>query len=242
MNFAIISAGEGSRLAAEGIDVPKPLVTIGGIPLIDRLMNTFVRNKASSISVIVNSENHRTIAHLQNMQLEVPLNTVVKSTPGSMHSLYELKPFLHNTPFCLTTVDTVFRESEFAAYIETFLMDNSIDGLMAVTSFVDDEKPLWVDVMDDMQIADFCDARPTGGKYISGGIYCLRPTVWDILDATMQSGMTRMRNFQRQLVEQGLRLKAFPFSKIVDIDHARDIVIAEELIKFDRSSLNLSGN
>jgi hypothetical protein len=47
----------------------------------------------------------------------------------------------------------------------------------------------------------------------------------------MQSGMNRMRDFQRQLVRQGLRLKAFPFSKIVDIDHAADIVVAEELIK-----------
>ncbi len=235
MNFAIISAGEGSRLAAEGIDIPKPLVPLGGVSIIDRLIDIFVRNGATSVSIIVNAENHRTIEHLQDKRLDVPLNLVIKSTPGSMYSLYELKPFLRDAPFCLTTVDTVFRESEFTAYLDAFRNDGSLDGLMAATDFVDDEKPLYLDTDNEMRILDFCDERPAGGKYISGGIYCLHPAAWDVLNATMQSGMTRMRDFQRQLVRHSLALKAFPFSKIVDIDHAEDIAVAEEFIKFERS-------
>ena len=148
-----------------------------------------------------------------------------------MFSLYELKPFLHDAPFCLTTVDTVFHENEFSAFLEAFRENRHIDGLMAVTNFVDDEKPLFLDVDEDLRIRDFCDERPPTGKYVSGGIYCLRPAVWRVLDITMQSGMTRMRDFQRQLVRQSLRLKVFPFSKIVDIDHAADIAVAEELVK-----------
>ena len=38
MKYAVIAAGEGSRLAGEGIEVPKPLVRIGGECLIDRLI------------------------------------------------------------------------------------------------------------------------------------------------------------------------------------------------------------
>ena len=235
MNFAIISAGEGSRLAAEGIDVPKPLVNIGGVTLIDRLIDIFVRNGAVSLSIIVNNENSRTIAHLQEKRLDIPLNLVIKSTPGSMYSLHELKPFLHNAPFCLTTVDTVFRESEFTTYLDAFRSDDTVDGMMAVTDFVDDEKPLYLATDNDMRITDFCDERPAMGRYISGGVYCLRPAAWDVLDITMQNGMTRMRDFQRQLVRQGLVLKAFPFSKIIDIDHAGDIAVAEEFIKFEPS-------
>ena len=48
--------------------------------------------------------------------------------------------------------------------------------------------------------------------------------------SNMAQGMSRMRNFQRQLVADGLRLKAYPFSKILDVDHAGDIVKAEAFL------------
>jgi hypothetical protein len=46
----------------------------------------------------------------------------------------------------------------------------------------------------------------------------------------MADGVYRMRNFQRRLVESGMKLKAYPFDKIIDIDHAQDILKAEEFI------------
>ena len=39
-----------------------------------------------------------------------------------------------------------------------------------------------------------------------------------------------MRNFQRGLIEDGLQLMAFPFSKVLDIDHASDVEKAEEYL------------
>ena len=35
-----------------------------------------------------------------------------------MHSFYELSPYLQDDKFCLTTVDTIFREEEFSTFIE----------------------------------------------------------------------------------------------------------------------------
>ncbi len=46
----------------------------------------------------------------------------------------------------------------------------------------------------------------------------------------MDAGVSRMRNYQRALVENGLRLRAYPFGKIIDVDHAGDIAVAEEFI------------
>ena len=39
-----------------------------------------------------------------------------------------------------------------------------------------------------------------------------------------------MRNSQRALVAAGLDLVAYPFDKIVDVDHAGDIATAEAFI------------
>jgi hypothetical protein len=42
-----------------------------------------------------------------------------------------------------------------------------------------------------------------------------------------------MRNFQRALVSDGLRLQAWPFYKVLDIDHASDIQKAEAFLKIE---------
>lgn len=231
MNYAIIAAGEGSRLAQEGVKLPKPLVKLNGKEMIRRLIDIFLANNAQSISIIVNEEMTQVQEYVKGLKLDIPLNIVVKSTPSSMHSFYELREFLRNGKFCLTTVDTIFKEEEFSSYIQAFIADQSADGMMAVTDYIDDEKPLYVDVeTETMTIKGFLDAS-TNCKYISGGIYGLTPKAIDTLERCLESGQSRMRNFQRQLVADGLNLKAHPFKKIVDVDHAEDIEKAEAFLK-----------
>lgn len=232
MDYAIIAAGEGSRLAQEGVKWPKPLVQLNGTTLIDRLINVFLKNEATSISIIVNEEMTEVQEHLQKLKLPVPFYLLVKSTPSSMHSFYELSHYLDSDSVCLTTVDTIFKEEEFGGYIQEFLKETQLDGLMAVTDYIDDEKPLYVDTDKDLMIRGFLDKQGEPAcTYISGGIYCLRRPGLKVLNNAIEQGMSRMRNYQRQLIAEGLKLKAYPFSKIVDVDHAEDIKKAEEFLK-----------
>lgn len=230
MNYAIIAAGEGSRLAQEGVALPKPLVKLNGVAMIQRLIDIFAKNDAQSISIIVNEEMTQVQEYVKNIKLNVPLNIVVKSTPSSMHSFFELRSFLRKGKFCLTTVDTIFREDDFTHYIQAFIADDEVDGMMAVTDFIDDEKPLYVSVDDGMKITGFLD-KSSSCKYISGGIYGLSSKAIDTLEACLESGQSRMRNFQRQLITDGLFIKAYPLSKIVDVDHAGDIEKAEAFLR-----------
>lgn len=231
MNYAIIAAGEGSRLAEEGVKLPKPLVKLNGKEMIRRLIDVFLTNNAKSISIIVNEEMTQVQEYVNTLELDVPLNVVVKSTPSSMHSFFELREYLRDGKFCLTTVDTIFKEDEFSKYIQAFIADDSADGMMAVTDYIDDEKPLYVEVDEkDMTIKGFLDSSDCC-KYISGGIYGLTPKAIDTLERCLASGQSRMRNFQRQLVADGLNLKAHSFAKIVDVDHAEDIAKAEAFLR-----------
>lgn len=230
MNYAIIAAGEGSRLAQEGVAKPKPLVDICGEPMIGRLINLFCRCNAESISIIVNEQMTEVREYIESLSLDIPLNLVVKTTPSSMHSFFELSRIIPKGRFCLTTVDTIFREQDFRPYIEAMEADERYDGMMAVTDYIDDEKPLYVQTDDDLNITAFRDERYDGAKYISGGIYALNEKAIYVLADCMERGVARMRNFQRSLVDAGLRLKAYPMGKILDVDHAGDIEKAENFI------------
>ena len=91
-----------------------------------------------------------------------------------MHSFYELSHYLDGDKICLTTVDTIFKEEEFSGYIQQFIQEDKLDGLMAVTDFIDDEKPLYVETDNELYIRNFLDQADGDCRYISGGIYCLR--------------------------------------------------------------------
>jgi len=230
MNYAIIAAGEGSRLAQEGVAKPKPLVELQGEPMIGRLINIMLRCHAESISIIVNEHMTEVREYLESLQLPVPLNLVVKTTPSSMHSFWHLSRVIPQGKFCLTTVDTIFREDDFKGYIDAFEADSDHDGMWAVTPFVDDEKPLWVDVDGQMNITAFRDKGWDGAKYVSGGVYAMTDKAFTVLDNCIEQGISRMRNFQRALVDAGYLLQAYSIDKIVDVDHADDIATAEAFL------------
>lgn len=230
MNYAIIAAGEGSRLVQEGVKLPKPLVRLNGTPMIQRLIDIFMRHNPESLSIIVNEQMTQVREYLESIELPVPLRLTVKSTPSSMHSFWEVSRHFGGGKFCLTTVDTIFRDDEFGRYIEAFEADGEADGYMAVTSFIDDEKPLYIDVDAGNRITAFRDEPFDGVKYISGGVYGLTQPALATLSRCMDQGVSRMRNYQRALVADGLNLRAYPFKKIVDVDHASDIATAESFI------------
>jgi len=104
MEFAILAAGEGSRLANEGLTTPKPLVQLNGIPLLQRLIHTFEANHASKIHVIVNAYSHAVAAFVKSFPATVPINLLVKTTESSLHSFFELLPFIEGDKICLTTL------------------------------------------------------------------------------------------------------------------------------------------
>lgn len=232
MRYAVIAAGEGSRLAQEGMTTPKPLVKIGGECMVDRLVRIFVAAGAKEVCVVCNPSSEAYIKSRQ--EAGAPLRSIVRTTPSSMHSMYELMPMLEgDEPFVLTTVDTVFRESEFHDYVAAFekmVAAGEADGLMGVTTYIDDEKPLYVATDDDLNIRAFLDADENP-RYVSGGIYGLTPCALATLRRCVDRGESRMRNFQRALLTDGLQLKAYLFTKVIDVDHAGDIAKAEALLR-----------
>lgn len=237
MHYAIIAAGEGSRLRQEGAKLPKPLIPVGGQPMLGRLISLFEAMGSESISVICNGQSPQVADYLDQLAASVPgLRYVVQSTPSSMHSLSVLSSIIPEGRFCLTTVDTIFRLSDFRTFIQACIHMQTADGCFAVTPYVDDEKPLWVAVQPDGErplITGFYDQEgqmPHGApRLVSGGIYCLDTrTAFPVLQQCLDQGQSRMRNFQRALLEAGLRIDACIIPKIMDIDHLNDLAKAEQ--------------
>ncbi|MDO5759816.1 MAG: NDP-sugar synthase [Bacteroidota bacterium] len=232
MYYCIIAAGEGSRLRKEGFESVKPLVKVKGEYLIERLIRIFRDNNAEQITIIINEESKELEKFLNSRTFGVKINLVIKSTPSSLHSFWNI---IHNSNFtecCLTTVDTIFNEKDFKEYISKFVVSKDCHALMGITKYIDDEKPLYVKTnKEENRIEAYLDKKEKGVDSVSAGIYCLRKEALHIVDDCIEKGVSRMRNYQRALLENNLRVEPFLFGKVIDIDHLTDIAKAEQLIE-----------
>lgn len=237
IDFGIIAAGDGNRIKEEGSRVAKPLVKIEGEPMIGRLIRIMEACGAGSVTVIVNSDMPEVTDYLERLvpDLGCELKFMSAKTPSSMHTFHELLNLMKPTgKFVVTTVDTIFREEDFKKYVEFFRNSpHDIDGVMGVTSYIDDEKPLYVDIEGRHRITAYLDQPATTTKFVSAGIYGLQPSAFPVLQECVASGVTRMRNFQRRLIEKGLNLDAFDLGKVLDVDHIADIEKANEFLEGD---------
>lgn len=233
MKYGIIAAGLGSRLAEEGYDNFKPMVLIKGESILERLISIFSKNDAEGIYIILNEAERQIANDLSQMQFPVPVHFMIKDTPSSLHSFAALIsnfPAMDNV--CLSTIDSIFRPEEFANYISQFEKDSSLDALMAVSKFEDDESPLYVNLESgsNKKVTSFSSQIESEDYYISGGLYCFRKSALNVAIDAVENGISRMRNFQQELINRSLNVQAFPFTKIIDIDHVTDIEKAESFL------------
>jgi NDP-sugar pyrophosphorylase family protein len=229
MKAGIIAAGEGSRLRTEGIGLPKPLVPVKGVPLVERLLRSYAECGISEAVCIVNEFSPEVREFLESHDFGMPVQVIVKTTPSSMHSLFALAPFLGNETFVLSTVDSIFQNDDLKAFIAYSRSHAGlIDGTLAVTDFIDDEKPLYVRADRQRKIIAFEKDVQADPQWVTGGIYSFSPSIFNEMEEMTRRSVERLRNFLSHLITKGYTLHAFPFSKIVDIDHAADILVAEE--------------
>lgn len=229
MKAAIIAAGIGERLTLGGIETPKPLVPVGGRPLIERIIRAAANLGMSSVACIVNDVKPDVAEFLQSTVWPIPLELKIKTTPSSMESLFCLEPFLRDEPFLLFTVDVVFG----IATVEDFLSGakklSEAAGVLALTDYVDDEKPLWVRLDENSKISAMGESAK-GSRYVTAGFYYFEPSIFSLIEPARQLNLTALRQFLGLLISEGYDLHGLPVAKTIDVDYPEDIEKAESFL------------
>lgn len=228
IDFGIIAAGEGSRLKAEGIQKSKPMIPINGKPLIEWIIVPALNSGVEKINCIINEESNDLKAYLNKYTYSHKINLLVKNTKSSFHSLIEISQHL-TPPFLISTVDSIFKEDEFRSFLEFGINVSNADVVVASTNFIDDEKPLYINLNEDGYVIDFYDSAKDY-EFVTGGLYLFKREIKKEIKEAMESDTKRLRNFLRFLIRKEFRIQAYNFSKIIDVDHISDIEAAESFL------------
>jgi NDP-sugar pyrophosphorylase family protein len=218
----IIAAGEGRRLRAAGFSMPKPLVPVAGVPLIEWVLRNFLAVGITAPVIIVNEDARPCVDWVRSRFPELETEFVVRTTRSSLESFFEVSRRLPGGRSLISTVDTWCRPADFVRFVDAALGHPPDVSVLAVTPLVADEKPLWLNVDAAGRVQDL--GGPSG-TVVTAGMYMLSERA----RVTSPPPLGRLREFLTWLVGQGEPMYAEAIETVVDVDRASDVALAEAL-------------
>src|SRR5437588_11305704 len=192
----IIAAGDGTRLRAAGCPMPKPLVPIAGVALIEWVIENFRAAGITSLVIIVNEQARQCRDWLQARFPDLDVEVIVKTTKSSLESFLEVDRRLAGDRALISTVDAWCRPADFASFLQAALRRPADASVLAVTPLVADERPLWVDVDAAGRVRRL--GRPEG-THVTAGLYMLSERA----RAAAPPPLGSLRQFLAWLLEEG---------------------------------------
>lgn len=227
MHGLILAGGSGARLAAEGVEVPKPLVPVGGEPIVVRLLDVLAGLGCETLTCMVRADLAPVFQRLEGRRFGPPLDVRSCLTSSSMHTLAEGLQAIPPGPVFCTMVDTVMPAADWeAVYAATARgLADGADAMLAVTPFVDDESPLYVET-DALGAVLAVSNEPIPPVRVTGGVYGFSTAARSGAAEAMRQGVQRMRGFLKWLVARGGRVGSVTVARIIDIDRLSDLRLA----------------
>jgi choline kinase len=231
----ILAAGAGTRLGPASVGDPKPLVAVGGVPLIGHALRHAHASGCTEAVVVIGHEGGRVRAAIESMgAIDVPLTVtfienVDRDSPNG-RSLLVAETFAAER-FYLQMVDHVFTEAVLPR-LSAAPLDAQTAGRVLV-----DRAPAELDVADATKVRLAGDRVTAIGKSvepwdaIDAGCFVLTHDVFEALRAVPPGEGLTVSSAMRQLAARGA-LAATELAGIgwVDVDTPADRDRAEQRI------------
>lgn len=226
MKAGIIAAGHGTRLAQSHPGQIKPLVTVAGRPLCHWVAASLSQAGCDEITFLHNSSGRAVRESLKTAFPKIRWTFLQADTASSWESFRLVcRALSATTPaFLISTTDAIILPDDVAKFSRACQMKPGL----ALTSFVDDEKPLWVDCDENSlvrAIGESCSRR----RNVTSGLYHMTSVLADMMPAP--STYDSLRKYLGALVASGTPIIGHPLSKTLDVDRPGDIAQAETFLK-----------
>lgn len=229
----ILAAGSGSRLAPTRGDVPKPLMTVAGVPLIAHALEHARRSGCDEAVIVVGYEGARVRSAIE--QLHTPLRlTFVENddyaAPNGV-SLLAAEPAAA-VAFFLQMVDHLFPEPALSLLVATPLDAGEVGRVL-----VDSTPSADIDLDDATKVQLELGRVSAIGKgldlwdAIDAGCFVLTHGVFDALRAVpLEAGRTVSSGMRRLVAARALGAVDLRGADWIDVDTPADREIAERLL------------
>jgi NDP-sugar pyrophosphorylase family protein len=223
----IFAAGAGSRFQAAGVRLPKPLIQVGGRPLIGWVLEGCRAAGFDSVTILLSSKSAGARAYGDASFSDLHPRWLVKDTASTLESFCVVSSALRARSFLLSTVDAVCAPSELRRFAGR-ASRRSCDMVLGVTRHRVDETSLRLSV----DRRGFASEIIKGGRgpLATAGLYWFGDAVRREARRALARGVPSLSSFLGELPRMGFSVGTVEMSEVFDVDRPEDVSAAERLL------------
>lgn len=225
IDAVLMAGGRGERLRPLTLDTPKPLLPVGGKPIIDYNVDELIANGVSSIFVSVNYLKEQIISHFEGYSAKASIRCVVEAKRmGTIGSLSLIAPQLEHDNVLLMNSD-LLTTLDFEAFYRHHIESGAALTIAGVPYTVSVPYAVMHTQGDRVRALD---EKPTFNYLANGGVYIMRREFALTIPADTYVDAP---DFIEGLISQGRKVSFYPIDGTwIDIGSPNDYEYADRLM------------
>ena len=224
LDAVLMAGGRGERLRPLTLDIPKPLLKIGGKAIIDYNIDELIKNGIDNIFVTVNYLHDQIEQHFSKKETDAKISCILEpkrlGTIGSVALIDDLK---HDNVLLMNSdiLTTISYEEMYATHVERgaavtiAVVPYTISVPLAILKF-------------DNDLVVGLDEKPTYSYFANAGIYIIRR---DLLQQIPKGEYLDAPDFVESVIAKGELVIHYPIKGTwIDIGSPDDFKYAQELM------------
>lgn len=208
----IMAGGKGTRLYPYTKILPKPLIPIGDIPILERIINRFCEYGASEYYMTVNYKKGMIKAHFAELQPEYSIEYVEEDKPLGTGGSIKLIKKKFETPVVVTNCDTLIE----ADYEDIYRYHKESGNAMTIVSALKNiEVPYGVLRTGEKGVVTAFDEKPKLSYFVNTGMYIVNP---EALEEIPEDTFFHMTHLAEKLMAEGQQVGMYPISEEAFLD------------------------
>ena len=111
-NALILAAGKGSRMWPLSESIPKPLLPLGGLPIIERQIQELIKVGVKELYILIGYRMKEISDYLDNTKLDININYIVQEQQnGTGHAVNQAKGKISGDFYCLNGDIIIYEEN-----------------------------------------------------------------------------------------------------------------------------------
>ena len=222
----IMAGGQGTRLYPYTKILPKPLIPIGDIPILERILNRFYSYDVTDFFVTVNYKKEMTKSYFAEQNPPYEIHYIEENRPLGTAGSIRLIDSKFQQPVIISNCDTLI-ETDYGKVLDYHI--KSQNAMTIISALKNMSIPYGVLHLKKDGIVTSIEEKPQLSYFINTGMYIVNPK---FLEKIPENQMFHMTDLADRLLAEGIQVGIYPISEnsFLDMGEFEEMKKMEEKI------------